>query len=199
VNPADAIQIEFAPGTLSMIEELKALPYKLPQAIKRGMDRALPQVVSSIQAERLTGQGPFPVEEHRLGQSKKHGGMLNRSVRWTPAIIEGETVTGAIGDPVRYASVHEFGYSGQVFVPAFNRKVKTRDTFTKADRVSKKTGKGYKAKVKTASGITTVKAHTRWMSMPARAPFGHGIADNAFILTREITLEVRTDWEAMQS
>jgi hypothetical protein len=49
-------------------------------ALKRGIDKALPEVASKIQADRLTGQGPFPIEEHMLGV---RSGQLRQSVRFT--------------------------------------------------------------------------------------------------------------------
>jgi phage gpG-like protein len=60
--------------------------------------------------ERLTGRGPFPVAEHRLGERT---GQLRLRTYSTEATIvtEGDQVrvTGAIGSPVFYAAIHEFG------------------------------------------------------------------------------------------
>ena len=105
-----AIQIQLPPESVAMVQRFKAMPQEFPRAIKRGMDKALLIVSGRIIERRLSGKGPFPVEEHRLGQVTQR---LARSTRSTPATIDstGETVqvTGAIGSDVFYAKIHEFG------------------------------------------------------------------------------------------
>src|SRR4051812_41637647 len=105
------IQMEFSPAAKSYIASLERFPAELKLALKRGLDRAVPQVASRVQAQRLTGQGPFPVEEHMLGV---RSGQLRQSVRFTSAAISGDTVSASIGSPLRYAAVHEFGFEGDV-------------------------------------------------------------------------------------
>src|ERR1700736_5958023 len=129
------ILIELTPESKAVLASFEQASYKIPFAIARGMDKALPEVASNIQTQRLTGAGPFPVEEHMLGI---RSGQLRQSVRWTPAKIEGEIVTGSLGSPVRYAAVHEFGFEGDVTVKPFFRKNRRRDQFAKVERVSKK-------------------------------------------------------------
>jgi hypothetical protein len=80
-------------------------------AIKRGMDRGVKYAEGQIIAKRLTGQGPFPPSEHRLGVRT---GRLRASVRSTAAVIAGDIVTASIGSDVVYAPVHEFGFTGTV-------------------------------------------------------------------------------------
>jgi phage gpG-like protein len=185
---APAIEILFPPEGLALIEELKAMPFQMRRAIARGMDKAAALTVSDIQQKRLTGEGPFPAIEGRLGVVTNR---LRGSSRFTPARIEGAAVHQTIGTNVGYAHVHEFGFNGQVSVPAHRRKVKSRDQFVKEERVSQKTGRKYRARIKVASGVTYVRAHTRWMQFEARAPFGHGLADNERIYVREILGELR--------
>jgi hypothetical protein len=102
------------PETQAKIAKLTRLPEQLPQAIKRGMDYALSIVRGRIQQLRLSGKGPFPPEEHRLGIVTQ---QLQRSLREEPAVIAGGetvTVTGVIGSSVFYAALHEYGWSGTV-------------------------------------------------------------------------------------
>ncbi len=105
------INIDLPPESQALIQRFRDAPQELPQAIKRGMDRALEVVASRIQEKRLAGRGPFPPAEHRLGERT---GQLRQSVRATPATITGNEITGAIGTPVIYGRVHEFGFQGTV-------------------------------------------------------------------------------------
>jgi phage gpG-like protein len=185
------IEIEFSEGTKQLVKQAPSLPARMMQAIRRGVDKANDLTVSNTQQNRMTGRGPYPVAEGKLGQVSGH---LRKSLRRSAAVVNGMEATGTIGTNIVYAGVHEFGFNGQEQVSAFRRKVKSRDQFAKVDRVSKKTGKPYKGKVKTASGITQVKSFTRWMQIEARAPIGHGIADNAGTYDREIGAELRKEW-----
>lgn len=96
----------------TLLLELSDSPLRIPMAIKRGMDTALQLIVGKIQRQRLSGTGPYPVSDHRLGT---RSGLLQRSARAEPAVITGggkgadATVTGAIGSDIFYAEVHEFG------------------------------------------------------------------------------------------
>jgi phage gpG-like protein len=105
-------------------------------------------------------------------------------------VIEGDTVTASIGSPLRYAAVHEFGFHGYVEVKAFFRHNRHADRSVKEPRVSMKTGKSYKARVKTASGLTPVRSHKRHMKIPARSPFGYGVADSEQLIANSITAEL---------
>jgi hypothetical protein len=108
---AVTIKIELPPESQALIRNFDKMPDELPKAIKRGMDRALSVVRGRIQANRLSGKGPFPPSAHRLGEVT---GQLRGSAREEPAVIAGNTVTGAIGTPIVYGAVHEFGFSGTV-------------------------------------------------------------------------------------
>ena len=67
-----------------------------------------------------------------------------------------------IGTNVKYAGVHQFGFSGSVSVRSHTRKVKSRDVFWR-DIFTRK-------KKLIAKGIGFVRSHTRRMNIPAR-PF----------------------------
>jgi hypothetical protein len=107
--PEPAISITIPPDTQARIDALILLPQGLPQAIKRGMDYALSQVRGRIQRDRLSGKGPYPPDEHRLGVVTQ---KLQLSLREEPAVITdlGSTVTGIIGSNIFYAALHEYGF-----------------------------------------------------------------------------------------
>ena len=104
------ITIQLSPSAIALADKFRAAPQQFPQAIKRGMTKALAIVSGRIQETRLTGHGPFPVVEHRLGERT---GQLKLRTRSTEAQIVSEgtqsVVTGAIGSSVEYAAYQEFG------------------------------------------------------------------------------------------
>jgi phage gpG-like protein len=127
-----SIQIELTPGAIATLQKFHELPTEFPEAIRRGMTRALEVVTGRIQEHRLSGKGPFPVEEHRLGQVTQ---QLTRSTRSIPATVTSTgthvEVEGAIGASVFYAAIHEFGGN----VPAHTRKTKKGPKPVKGHRV----------------------------------------------------------------
>ncbi len=104
------ITIQLSPNAIALSEKFKRAPQEFPQAIKRGMTRALHTVSGRIQQTRLTGSHPFPPSEHRLGERT---GQLKLRTQATPTEIttEGDqtVVIGAIGSSVFYAAFNEFG------------------------------------------------------------------------------------------
>jgi HK97 gp10 family phage protein len=104
------IQIVLSPSAIALSEKFKRAPQEFPRAIARGMTRALQIVSGRIQEKRLTGHGPFPVTEHRLGERT---GQLKLRTQSTPATVTSEgnesVITGAIGSSVFYAAFQEFG------------------------------------------------------------------------------------------
>jgi hypothetical protein len=103
---AVTVKIEMPPESRAVIKKLQAMPNEIPRAVKRGMDFALSVVRGRIQKTRLSGRGPYPPAEHRLGIVTQ---QFQRSLREEPAVIRGTTVTGAIGSPIFYGAIHEFG------------------------------------------------------------------------------------------
>ncbi len=105
-----SITIQLSPQAIALSDKFNRAPQEFPQAIARGMTRALAIVSGRIQLTRLTGHGPFPVLEHRLGERT---GQLKLRTQSTPATVTSEgtqaVVTGAIGSSVFYAAFNEFG------------------------------------------------------------------------------------------
>src|SRR5260370_25893731 len=103
------ITIQISPSAIALADRFRAAPQQFPQAIKRGMNRALAIVSGRIQERRLTGRGPFPVSEHRLGERT---GQLKLRTLSRPAVITNEgntsTITGAIGSSAKYPPYQEF-------------------------------------------------------------------------------------------
>ena len=78
------ITIQLSPQAIAIADKFKRAPQEFPRAIARGMTRALAIVSGRIQEKRLTGKGPFPVEQHRLGERT---GQLKLRTQSTPATV----------------------------------------------------------------------------------------------------------------
>jgi hypothetical protein len=141
-------------------------------AIAAAMDFQNQQTKTHIEDERLTGEGPFPPSEHKLGV---RSGLLRRSLRATPARVTGRTVTSAIGTNIFYAAIHEFGGS-------FQRKATGGITRLRADAKGNllRNGRGgaifaKKEHKRVAERAFTFKSRT--IKFPERAPIRTGIED----------------------
>ena len=173
------IEIDLTERALAIIRALD--PARLLAAVARGVDVAVAQTVSDIQEKRLTGEGPFPVDEGRLGV---RSGRLRQSLRAVPATISGGTVSAALGSNVEYAGIHEFGGT-------INRTVKAGKVRLRTNRDGSLLKRGNLATFANArhKGVREVPfagGKTYQIVIPARAPIGHGLADNQEIFEREI-------------
>ncbi len=84
LQPSPALQRALAGVKL---ETLKGI-------VARGLTRGTLLMATQIQAKRLTGKGPFPVSQHKLGVVS---GRLRQSIQATEARIEGDSVISSIG------------------------------------------------------------------------------------------------------
>src|SRR4029077_20400387 len=99
---------------------------------------------------------------------------LQQSLFWRNARVEtagnNVSVTGTMGSyGVRYFPLHEYGWSGTQTVKPFFR--------------MNRSGKG----------THEVKAHTRRMNIPARAPMHHGIEDHKILFQQKIQQELEKE------
>ncbi len=188
---APVVTCEFSPDALARMQRITALGQgsELLLAAKAGLDPAAEIALDSIIAERFTGKGPFPADDGKLGVKTNR---LRSSLRYVPAEISGDTMQAAMGSNVSYFGVHEFGYTGEVTVAAFSRRVSPTQFAKPGTGFS---GKGAKAK-RAHLGTETVRGHTRHMDMPARAPLGHGLADHLPELTLAMARSIAASFTA---
>jgi len=153
------LQIEIEQDLKSALAGIK--PEAMIAAVGRGMKVGGQLIVGQVSKDRLTGQGPFPVSEHRLGVVT---GRLRQAFRVEGPTTQGNEVTMLFGDPVEYAAIHEWGFVGQVTVKAHQREAK--------------------------KGPISVREHQRKMNVPARAPITTGVAENLQMFGEAIADEV---------
>ncbi len=139
------ITIQLSPNAIALSEKFKRAPQEFPQAIKRGMTRALAIVSGRIQETRLTGHGPFPATEHRLGERT---GQLKLRTQAKPATVTSEgnqvVVESAIGSSVFYAAFNEFGTKKTPARAPFRTGIRENITYI-SDEIQKEIEKSLKA------------------------------------------------------
>ena len=138
------------------------------RGLRDTMDEQNQLTIGHTRQARLTGKGPFPVSEGRLGVRTNR---LRSSLRAAKASITGNSVVSSIGSNVEYAAAHEFGYFGQATIKSHLRRQKSRDKFAKLFV------NGKLKRVRTVTGQAGVQAYATTISIPARAPITHGIED----------------------
>jgi hypothetical protein len=153
----DALRRVYKPGQMAD---------RMAGGIRRGIDRANLIVVGRIKRSRFTGVGPFPVSQQKLGHRSRR---LIRSLDASRAeVINADrlSVESGIGSNVKYYGGHEFGFDGQVSVPAHTREM------PETSRVSS-AGRAYTV----AAHTQKVRAHSRRMRVPERRPLRAGLAE----------------------
>jgi len=148
-------------------------------AVARALDLQNELTVGSIQEERLTGKGPFPVSQHKLGVRTNR---LRSSVRPSKAVVTDTGAESSLGTNVKYARAHEYGVDETVMVRPHTRRGQRLMTL--------RGGQGQRV-VKRAQGPdVAVGSHKRRMRLPARAPITTGVTerlqDYGHAISREI-------------
>jgi len=153
-----------------ILRTLDQLPANMLEEMRRTMDTQNQESIGHISRNRLSGQGPYPVSQHRLGIVS---GKLWQSLWAVPAWILGQDVMSGIGVPLRYGMAHEFGFAEEVAVRAHTRR--------------RTTGKG---------SDTLVRAHRRKMKIPERAAIRYGLKDRIAAYGRALSGAILQAWRA---
>lgn len=184
---SNTIQIEFTQGSQDTLRRFTVMPSQIVGAMTRGMDKGAMLTIGDIQARRLTGLGPFPEAEGRLGVKS---GRLRQSLRATPTVPDGSGLSLTIGTNVKYAGLHEFGAE----FTKTSKPGKVRLAVDKHGRLIKRGNLATFATVRNLSAHTVAfkGGRTFTVRIPARAPIGHGVADNAATFTREVDNAIKS-------
>lgn len=186
-------KIELTPEAARIVAGMQTLPARIVNYIAAAMDQENLATASHIQSEHLTGKGPFPVAEHKLGV---RSGLLRESVTASKAAIEGGLIVSAIGSNVKYAKIHEFG--GIIHKPARQQKIRHR-TDRRGNLLKRDNGLLIfaKAKHKNAREMAVeIPAHD--VQMPERAPFRTGITECAGNYNRAISQHIMDAWKGLR-
>ncbi|MDR3427852.1 hypothetical protein [Silvimonas sp.] len=190
-----------SPQAERIVANFPKLPAQILGAIVRGMDQANQHAVKIIKRDHLTGDGPFPPSEHRLGRGKGTlGGRLRGSANATPSKpISATQVQSAIGSNVIYAAIHEFG--GRIHHET--RTMKIRHKLDARGNLVKQLANDHllvfaRAGAKRAR-TQTVQAQAHDVTMPERAPFRTGLAESRGQYTTNISRQIVAEWQKMSA
>lgn len=185
---------------------LKSLDDRLLQAVQTGLARGLLILVGKVQREWIQ-DGPRISGE--LGPGARLHSVTGRlrSGMQSSAAIRGQRVVGRIGNSVKYAAYHEFGFHGTINVRAHSRVMDQRtglldwsvDT-RRAIRSDKGVLLGFKESRKASTkfqkgGFVTVqfvKAHSRQVNYPGKPFVRPALEANGPMLFQEIGKELAT-------
>ena len=182
---SEGLQIELSQDAKDIIARLGATDWLL-RAVAVELNRQNQFTVDAIAEQRLTGKGPFPVSEHRLGE-RTH--RLRPSLRRTQAEVSGSSVTGSIGTNVVYAAAHEFGVEEDVTVRPHARKQFKMQTFGALFGARK-----VRRKVRQADRF--VGTFKRRLKLPARAPITTGVEERMPATGAAVSAAIVAAWRA---
>lgn len=159
-------------------------PEKMMRAIAAVHDQQNQLTVGHIQQSYLSGQSLHVVTNRLRG-----------SIRASKAVISGTTVTSVIGTNVKYAGVHEFGFSGTVQVKEHQRRFASFEGKSVSLKDAKKISRSKKLSANLSSGVATVHAHSRKMLIPARPYLQPGVEDRLPVYASEISAGIVNAWQ----
>ena len=194
------IPIALTTNAAAVIKRIDTFPARMGQGIAAALDRENELTVGAIVQDNLS----YPADtkktpEHGL---RVHTSRLRRSVRPLRAVVGATEIRSAIGSNVRYAGVHEYGFSGTVTVRAHVRRNPAGDVFgSKGAVFNRSTGKITKAKSTQllASGITTVRQHSMKMNMRARFYIWSKLEERTARYGAAVSAAIELAWDGGQS
>jgi phage gpG-like protein len=189
---SNGIDITISGAALDLLPRLKD-DAGLGRAIARTMDYQNQITVARIQTGHLSG----PTSDSSLSVRTNR---LRGSVRASKALPTATGVVSSIGSNVVYAGIHEFG-------GVIKRTVKPGAVKLRTDKNGQLLRHGKNGKLATFAGgqhkrFKTVKyagGKTYEIVIPARAPFGHGIADRADDYGAAVSSAIVDYWKGKNS
>ena len=157
-------KVQFTPAATAALAKLEAAPAKLLPALAATLDTQNELTTGHIQKTKLSRRSATT-----LGVRTNR---LRSSLRPSKTTITGNRLESAIGTNVRYAGVHEFGFTGTVTRPQANVRTHRR-----------------KGRTITAH---TRRPHTARLNIKARAPIATGIKERAPNYTRALSATITT-------
>jgi phage gpG-like protein len=165
-----SITIQIPQPSIDALRGLKVDTAKVMRRMARAMDQENELTIDHAVERYLSFPKSRPPVLIGLRNMSNH---LRRSYRASRAVVAGNTITSDIGSNVKYAAAHEWGVQETVRIPAHPRYSTESFTFMRLGR--KKRGNQRVNKLKSEDKM--VRAHTRRMRLPARAPIGRAVTD----------------------
>lgn len=158
----------------ALAKQVRQMPARLRSALARTLDEENNRTLVALTIGRMGFSSAGPVQANGL---RRISSTAVRSLRATKAEIQGDDITASLGTNLRYVQAHEFGFVGEVFVQAHNRRIFKYGKARLVRFTNPVTGEGGQftrrsRRVARDSGGnargTTVRAHQMHMNLPAR-------------------------------
>ena len=181
-------------GAKAAVAALARVPNVFLPALLNAADRAAGVVLGKILRGRLSGHGPYPVEDKKLGVVSRR---LSRSLR-VIAARPGAAADGAVGlvstftTPVKYWAPHEFGFIKRVNVKRHYRRAAGIGAGPRKQRQ-----KALKRALLGSGATHDVRAHKRLMELPKREPVQAGVREHVDVWVRAIRARLRAEAVAL--
>ena len=146
----------------ALLARLAGTQERLRTDLRKVIERRTIMVQSAVKESKLTGQA-LHVRTGTLRRS------INRKIDETASGI-----TATVGTNVRYAALHEYGFTGATTVKAHVRRAAAQMAAKRSKRVGK------------AAGSINVREHVRQMNMPARSFLRSTLAEQADAIKSEL-------------
>jgi phage gpG-like protein len=189
---SNAYNIELTKEARDLINRLGTPDYIL-EGIRAALDVQNNLTLDHIREKRLTGKGPFPVAQHRLGERSK---QYRKSARTSEAVISGTSVDGGIGANVVYAGIHETGKT----IPRTTKPGKVR---LRADRHGNLLGQRSNARLavfarqghKQVREVSYLGGRNYTIKIPARAPMTTGVQERIDATGKGVSQGIVDAWK----
>jgi phage gpG-like protein len=125
-------------------------------------------------AQAWTDEAASPWPARKPNKKNNGRGILIKSgrLRNSPRIMNVTSGSVTVGTDVPYAEVHNEGFQGSVNVKKHTRNRFTKSAVYSTEIFNVRTHNGRRSTIKSISGSSEVKAHTRYMNMPQRKFIG---------------------------
>jgi len=188
-------QIQLSEEAQRILRDLEA-PEWMMEAMAGSMKRENQFTLSKIQRDYLTGRGPFPPEEHKLGVRSSR---LRGAARASDPVVSGTRVQSSIGDNVEYAAIHEFGW--RIVHKPRTGTVRLR-TDAQGNLLRQAAGTGALGHLAIFAKAEHKRVKVQFQSkgfetvIPERAPFRTGIGERLDAMGRGMSSDLVAEWRA---
>ncbi len=163
------MNIPLSSNAAEALKRMNRLDEALRADLRDSLDEISAVTVSHIKENRLSGKGPFPAAQHKLGVKTNR---YRNSLRFTPAQWRGDALISAIGTNLQpYPGMHEHGAT-------FTRKGGHVRLRTDASgELMLRNGRLATFAKRTHQRVRNVSYEAHQVKVPARAPLRHGLED----------------------
>lgn len=169
-----AIQTKVTSNMAAVLKQIQKARAETLAALRKGLDLEQNRTIRALTLGRMGFSSAGPVQSNGL---RRISSTAVRSLRFIPAVNDGNGVVSELGSNLRYVIAHEKGFNGDVFIRAHFRRlfkygrarmVKFINPVTGLEGTQRKRSRRVLKDEFGDDRETIVVAHQRHMAMPAR-------------------------------